>query len=94
MAQTPGLSWSLVDDLGQNRQLPPIFVARAGHDRVPQMKDMIDRFVVRALATDTALTLVNHPTGQHAFDLRDDDIQSRRIIAFTLKFLRDHLLEK
>lgn len=56
------------------------------------MKEMIGNFVARALATDTALTLANHPTGQHAFDVRDDDQDSRHIIALTLGFLRDHLL--
>jgi acetyl esterase/lipase len=91
VAQTPSRSWSLVDQLGQTRPLPPIFIARAGHDRVPQMKEMIDRFVARALATDADFTLANHPTGQHAFDLQDDDANSRQIVASTLVFLRNHL---
>jgi acetyl esterase/lipase len=91
VAQTPARNWSLADALGRDTPLPPIFVARAGHDRVPQMKEMIDRFVDRALATDADLTLANHPTGRHAFDVQDGDANSREIIELTLRFLRSHL---
>jgi acetyl esterase/lipase len=86
-----GSNWSMVDALDRTR-LPPILVARAGRDAVPQMKDTIDRFVARALARDAELTLLNHATGQHAFDVQDDDPRSREIIAATLQFLREHLL--
>ena len=83
-------SWSMLDSLDQ-RPFPPILVARAGQDAVPHMKETIDRFVTRALAADAPLTLLNHPTGRHAFDLQDDDSRSREIIASTLRFLSYHL---
>jgi acetyl esterase/lipase len=88
---SPGSNWSMVDALERTR-LPPILVARAGQDAVPQMKETIDRFVARALARNADLTLLNHPTGHHAFDVQDDDSRSREIVAATLQFLRQHLL--
>jgi acetyl esterase/lipase len=94
IAETPGISWSLTEELERGRTLPPIFVARAGLDRVPQMKETIDRFVARALATNVELTLANHPAGQHAFDLQNDDPRSKEIIRSTLAFLRFQLLER
>ena len=91
---TPGVSWSLTEELEHGGALPPIFVARAGLDRVPQMKDTIDRFVARALATNVELTLANHATGQHAFDLQNDDPRSREIIRATLAFLQAQLVDR
>ena len=44
-------------------KIPPMFIARAGHDEVPTMLDSIDRFVAEALSKNIALTLVNHPQG-------------------------------
>jgi len=73
-------------------RLPPIFVARAGRDTVPQMKETLDRFVARALAADAPLTLFDHATGPHAFDVLADDARSREIITATIAFLRTHLL--
>ena len=32
------------------------------------------------------MTLLDHPTGQHGFDIRDDDDRSRAIIRETLAF--------
>ena len=37
---------------------------------------------------------INHPDGQHAFDIFDDDERSRSIVRRTLAFLQEHLLEK
>jgi acetyl esterase/lipase len=89
-ATTPDSNWSLVDALDRGG-FPPILIARAGKDTVPRMKETIDRFVAKALSVDAPLTLLNHPTGQHAFDLQNDDPRSREIIAATLRFLQDHL---
>jgi acetyl esterase/lipase len=89
-AATPGSSWSLIDALDREG-LPPILIARAGRDTVPRMKETIDRFVAKALSVDAPLTLLNHATGEHAFDLQNDDPRSREIIAATLRFLQVHL---
>ena len=62
-------------------KIPPMFIARAGHDEVPTMLDSIDRFVSEALSKNIALTLVNHPQGVHGFDNQNDDEGPRRLSA-------------
>ncbi len=70
----------------------PMYVARAGLD-APGINRLIDDFVERAIRSDAELELVNYPTGQHAFDVRDDTERSRQIIRDTLAFLAFHLDE-
>jgi hypothetical protein len=65
----------------------PLFVARAGRDHFPHLKDSIDRFVAHALRRNLPLTVVNHPDGPHAFDLYHDSDQSREIIQQILAFM-------
>ena len=72
-------------------KIPPMFIARAGHDEVPTMLDSIDRFVAEALSKDIALTLVNHPQGVHGFDNQNDDERSREIIRTAIEFIKLHL---
>jgi hypothetical protein len=69
----------------------PIFVVRAGREQFPNLNDSIDRFFARALTLNRPITLVNHATGPHAFDLLDDSETSRRIIRQVLDFLQDQL---
>jgi hypothetical protein len=78
---------------GRAEDLPPtpLFLARAGRDQFPGLNDSIDRFVTRALAGNHPLTVVNHPTGPHAFDLFDDSETTRNIVRQVLAFLRFHL---
>lgn len=52
----------------------------------------IDRFLAAAIAHNTAIKFINHPDGQHAFDIFDDDERSRSIVRRTLAFLQEHLL--
>jgi acetyl esterase/lipase len=73
------------------RKIPPIFIARAGHDEVPTMLDSIDRFATEALSKNIALTLVNHPQGVHGFDNQNDDARSKEIIRAAIEFIRVHL---
>jgi len=72
-------------------KIPPIFIARAGRDQVPTMKDSIDRFVNEALARNIALTFANHPQGVHSFDNQNDDDRSREIIRSAIAFMQSHL---
>ena len=72
-------------------KIPPMFIARAGHDEVATMLDSIDRFVAEALSKDIALTFVNHPQGVHGFDNQNDDERSREIIRTAIEFIRLHL---
>ena len=66
----------------------PLFIVRAGQDQFPHLNDSIDRFVAGALARNLPITLVNHATGPHAFDLMQDSETSREIIRQILGFLR------
>jgi hypothetical protein len=68
-------------------KIPPMFIARAGHDEVPTMLDSIDRFVTEALSKNIALTLLNHPQGVHGFDNQNDDERSKEIIRAAIEFI-------
>jgi acetyl esterase/lipase len=69
---------------------PPLLIARGGRDHA-FINGTIDLFVQRALAANAPLDLMNHPAGQHGFDVVDDDDRSREIIARTITFLMTHL---
>jgi dienelactone hydrolase len=69
----------------------PMFIARAGRDQFAGLNTALDRFAAAALARNLPITLVNHATGPHAFDLMDDSDASRAIVRQTLGFLRQHL---
>ena len=76
-----------VDDLPRDL---PLFIARAGQDE-PRLNDALDRFVVKALTSNLPITVVNHSTAPHAFDLFDDSETSRETIRRILAFLQFHL---
>lgn len=80
-----------VDDLPRDM---PLFVARAGRDEMPRLNEGLDRFVAHALARNLPISLVNHPTGAHAFDLHDDSQTTRNVIEQILAFLRGRLLNR
>jgi fermentation-respiration switch protein FrsA (DUF1100 family) len=79
---------SSVDDLPNDL---PLLIVRAGRDEFPGLNDAIDRFAAHALARNLPITLVNHATGPHSFDLFDDSETSRQIIRQILAFMRSHL---
>jgi len=70
--------------------LPPLLVVRAGQD-LPYRNASIDAFVAAASAAGLPVELVEHPDGQHAFDLLDDTDASRDAIRRVLEFLRRQL---
>jgi phosphocarrier protein HPr len=69
----------------------PLFVARAGRDEMPGLNEALDRFVAAALAVNLPVTVMNHATGRHAFDVFDDNRTSRDIVKQVLAFLQFHL---
>jgi acetyl esterase/lipase len=69
----------------------PLFVARAGRDATPQLNAALDRFVTSAIAHNLPLTLVNHATAPHAFDMLDDSEATREVIRSIVAFTRSHL---
>jgi acetyl esterase/lipase len=72
---------------------PPIFIARAGQDRIPDIPPSIDRFVETATLSGLDFEFMNYPEGQHGFDFLDDTDESREIIMRTVEFLRHYLLD-
>jgi len=78
-----------VDDLPAGL---PLLLVRAGRDENPGLNASIDRFVARALARNLPVTVVNHATAPHAFDVMEDSDGTREIIRRTLAFMRFHLL--
>jgi acetyl esterase/lipase len=83
--------FSAVHYLRENpASIPPLFIARAGLDR-PFLNESIDEFVQVAITHNVQITLMNHPSGLHGFDMLNDDERSREIIRATLEFIRTHL---
>ena len=71
----------------------PLFVVRAGRDEIPHLNETLDRFLAHALTHNLPVTLTNHPSAPHAFDLFDDGEASREIVRQILSFMRTHLLK-
>ena len=69
----------------------PTFVARAGLDQMPNLNAALDRFLGAALTRNLPLTIVNHATAPHAFDLMDDTDATRSVIRQALAFIRERL---
>jgi dienelactone hydrolase len=69
----------------------PMLIARAGRD-MPVVNDSLRRFLDATL-DHAEIELLNHPAGEHGFDLLNDDARTRQIIARTIAFLRDRLGE-
>jgi acetyl esterase/lipase len=72
-------------------KVPPIFVARAGKDQIPDLLPGLDRFVAEALGRNVPLVLYNHPDGEHGFDNQGTDTRSREIVREAVEFLRRNL---
>jgi len=74
------------------KDVPPLFIARAGKDGLPLVNETLDRFAALAIEKNVTLEFMNHPDGEHGFDFLNDDERSREIIGRTLGFLSSHLL--
>jgi len=68
------------------RDLPVLYV-RAGLDRPPLNRE-ITELASRAISQNAPVTLLNHPTGHHAFEALDDNDATRDIIDRTLDFVK------
>ena len=66
----------------------PLFLARAGKDPCPGLNDALDRFIAEGLKRGLPLTLINHPTAPHAFDLFEDSDMTRHVVDEVMEFLR------
>jgi hypothetical protein len=68
-----------------------LFLVRAGKEQFAGVNDAMDAFATAALRCNLPVTLVNHPDGQHGFDLIDDTEATRALIRAILLFLRERL---
>ena len=69
----------------------PLLIVRAGLEGSADLKRNLDEYIAQLLARNAPLTLINYPAGRHAFDLHDDNEQSRAIMKETLVFLARYL---
>lgn len=71
--------------------LPPLFLARAGRDAIPTLNARLDAFLGSAVAANAPIAFMNHPDGEHGFDVANDDERSREIIRAAIEFMKEHL---
>jgi dienelactone hydrolase len=65
----------------------PVLYVRAGLDR-PDLNKAITELAALAVSQNAPVTLLNHPTGYHGFEVRNDDGASRAIIEHTIDFVK------
>jgi hypothetical protein len=82
--------YSAVSHLPNNAPSFPIFMARAGLDH-PGLNETIDNFMAQALAANFDIEVMNHAQGQHGFDILEDDVRSKQIIARTMAFIKENV---
>ena len=66
----------------------PLLMVRAGSDATPGLNTSFDRFVDKARARELSITVIEHSTGPHAFDILDDSPRSHEVINEVLGFIR------
>ncbi|MDH4062971.1 MAG: hypothetical protein OEW19_01125 [Acidobacteriota bacterium] len=69
----------------------PLMLVRAGRDEMPGLNAGLDRFVGHALAHNRPISVINHHSGPHAFDIMDPSPASRVAVRRVLDFLRTTL---
>lgn len=69
----------------------PMLMVRAGLDR-PPLNASIDELVQRVLTTNAPLSVINYPSGHHAFEIVDDSPATRRVIDDTIAFIKQATL--
>ena len=74
-------------DVSRFRADLPVLYVRAGLDR-PPVNHAMDRIVSAALSQNAPVRLVNYASGYHAFEIRNDDEQTRRVIDETIDFVK------
>lgn len=65
----------------------PMLLVRAGADLTPGLNVSFDRFASKARARYFPVTVTEHAAGPHAFDVMDDSVRSREVIADVLGYL-------
>ncbi|MGE3273908.1 MAG: alpha/beta hydrolase [Vicinamibacterales bacterium] len=83
----PGRDGISVRDL----EATPLLFVRAGRDEMPRLNETLDALVTRLVAGNTPVTLVNHASGIHGFDLHDRSQPTLQVLEFVVGFLVRHL---
>lgn len=83
--------FSALAGLADGGKPPPTFIAKAGKEFMPLINPSLDEFAKVARERGAEVRLEVHPTGEHAFDGRNDDDTSRLIIRNAVEFIRSHL---
>jgi dienelactone hydrolase len=65
----------------------PILLVRAGLDR-PGLNNEMGQLAAKALSQNAPVTVINHPGGYHAFEMRNDDALTRELIDATIEFVK------
>ena len=65
----------------------PLLWVRAGRDS-PRTNAEIARLSSLALTQNAPVTVINHPTGRHGFEGRDEDAMTRDVMEQTLSFIK------
>jgi len=86
-------TWSPLRALERPGRRPPLFLARAGGDEIPQLLAGLDRFTAAAIAADYPLTLANNPGAPHGFDITEPTARTLEILDDAFAFMRRHLAE-
>jgi dienelactone hydrolase len=89
-APTPEFS-SAIQISGNTGRIPALLIARAGLDLAILNEGRIDRFVQEALRKNACIDVLNHATGQHGFDSRDNNERTRDILRRTIEFIHTHV---
>lgn len=84
--------FSTLDQIKRNSPaVPPLYIAMGRRDN-PYLNGLITGLVSSLPPNDTnRVHVAIHPTGEHAFDLRNDDDRTRLIIKDALEFVSRHL---
>jgi acetyl esterase/lipase len=67
-------------------RVPPMLLAQGARD-YPVLNEALDAFAQRARVLGVEVQTLTHPEGDHAFDLGNNDLESRRIIRAALEFM-------
>jgi hypothetical protein len=77
-----------VDDLPSD---VPMLLVRAGGDQFPGLNAALDRLVAAALVRNLPVSVINHASGSHGFDLDEDTAISRGVVQQVLAYLSLYL---
>jgi len=84
-------AWSPLRQLDKPGRKAPMYLARAGHDEIPQLLGGLDRFIAEAMKRDYPMTLANNPGAPHGFDITEPTPRTLEILDETFAFLKGQL---